>query len=451
MPFVNGKLDAWPSGTLPSGGTIPAPATTPTTAAIPTLSPTSEPTPDATDAPNQEYDLNLQRIKSSSVRNRNHDNSPFAETVMAEIPIEQLYGPRSVYLGNPGGNPENSFPVEEGGQFRTSCEFSHFAYDDPILYPNQPGVSHLHMFWGNTDVNAYSTYDTLIDSGSSTCNGQELNRTGYWAPAIFDGDGHVRIPERIVVYYKGYGLANGNAETYPAGAAMVVDDKIHRTPWDSGGTAGPGTGEASFMCSNQWRGNRVNLSSVIPFCDGSSEGGFPRTTLEMHIKFPNCWNGEDPSNPDNWLLAAEGGWFYSFCNELATFPNIEYIIVYPLDVGETTDGWFLASDVNPITFERGGQAGSTVHADWWGGWNPAVNEMWIDNCVNYSTDQPSGCGMGYLTDGGPDGENPDDGPALKFRPQYDGPIKAPASTLFEELCATGRTINSTEEAAYCNP
>ena len=410
--------------------------------------------PTSADPSADPYAENLAMIRAATVRNSNHDDSPYRDTPMDNVPIEPLLGTRSEYLTEPGGNPENHFPDEGSGQFRVSCEFSHFAYDDPLVHPAQPGAAHLHMFWGNTDINAYTTYDTLLNSGSSTCNGQELNRTGYWAPAMFDADGNVRIPERIIVYYKGYGLAQGRSIPYPAGAAMIADNSVHITSWNEGGTAAPAdsddeTGDFSFYCADQYRGARENFSETIPVCDGSKFNPEWRVTLEMHVKFPNCWNRQDPSDPENWGLARIGGWFYSECEERATTPNIEYIIVYPLEYGETSEGWYIASDVVHHNPDEIGPAGSSVHADWWGGWKPEINQMWVDNCVNPVVDEPAGCGMGYLTNGGPDSENPYDGPALKIRPQYEGPIKVPAEALFEQLCPTDRTLDSAQEAAYC--
>jgi hypothetical protein len=172
------------------------------------------------------------------------------------------------------------------GTFRISCEFLHFAYDDPLVYPNKPGAAHLHMYWGNTDVNAFSTFDTLFNSGSSTCNGMELNRTGYWAPAMFDAQGNVRIPDRIIAYHKGYGLANGASQVFPPKAAMVINDRVQRA--EMGGVAEP-----NFLCSDQFRAVRQKGSSTIPNCN---EGPY-RRTLEMRVKFGNCWNRNDPSNP----------------------------------------------------------------------------------------------------------------------------------------------------------
>ena len=393
------------------------------------------------------YDENLEMIKSASVRNTNHDDSPYLNTAMADIPTEALLGPRAEYLEVPGGNPEQSFPTENVGSFRTSCEFSHFAYDDPLVFPNQPGASHLHMFWGNTDANAYSTYDTLLNSGGSTCNGQELNRTGYWAPAMFDAEGNVRIPERIIVYYKGYGLANGASEVYPPGAAVIANENLHEV---SVGGVADFAGDVAFICTDQFRGfPKTPQGNTIPACGDTRREGV-RRVLEMHVKFPNCVDG-DAADPESWKKARQGQWFYSDCQDWTTFPNMEYIIAYPLENGETTEGWYLSSDVNMMSGELGTTPGESVHADWWGAWKPEVNEQWIDNCVNLQTDAKSGCGFGYLTDGGPDGNNPLPGPALKYRPQYEGVLKVPATTLYSELCSVDSTLSSPSEAAFCQP
>ena len=81
-------------------------------------------------------------------------------------------------------------------------------------------------------------------------------------------------------------------------------------------------------------------------------------------------------------------------------------------------------------------------------------ELWIDNCVNFVNDDgtPSGCGFGYLTDGGPDGSAPAEGPTLKMRPQFEGPFKISAEQLFAELCpGVERTYSKPEDAAFCLP
>jgi hypothetical protein len=420
----------------------------------------SAPTP--TPTPSSNYQSNLKLLQGATVRNRNLDNSAYRTTAMNNLPTgnsSPLLGSRSDYLGLPGGSPELGFPVKGVGTFRTACEFSHFGYDDPLVHPNKPGAAHLHMFWGNTDVNAYSTYNTLKDSGSSTCNGMELNRSGYWAPALFDDKGNVRVPERIIVYYKGYGPTRNKAQVYPPGAAMVVDDIVHRTPYTAGGTKGIYGDTVNFMCTDQYRGDKYNLSDTMPACVGDNEPG-KRKVLEMHVKFPTCLvNTAAPQDPKSWQLAKNGDWYYSDCQGGQQFPHIHYIIAYPLEAGDNTAGWYLSSDIDSTTRQRTKTGGSSIHADWWGGWHPGINKEWIDNCVKLSTDRNNdgqddvahSCGFGYLTDGGPSDNNPYPGRALKFRQQYTGPIKVAASTLYRELCPGGSAISTATAAAYCRP
>lgn len=400
-----------------------------------------------------DYRSNLDLLKGATVRNRNHDGSSYRTVAQADLVLADHYGPRSDYLRQPGGNPERSFPVRNGGQFRASCEFSHFGYDDPLVFPGQPGVSHLHMFFGNTDVNAFTTHDTLVNSGSSTCNGQELNRTGYWVPAMFDGDGNVRVPERIVVYYKGEGVSRGKSEVYPEGAALIATDNYNALPKDQGGTGGK---KVSFLCTDNFSTITNSGEQTLPSCDGSRYrvGEARWTVLEMNVKFPQCWNGQDPSDWTNFAPPG-GDWYGSYCTgEFGrNLPNMEYFVNYRVDPGENTADWFLSSDVDPTSFGLSkGRPGESIHGDWWGGWHPEVNQMWIDNCVNYKTSVASGCGKGYLTDGGPNGGAPYDGPALQLRPEYTGPYKVAADQLFSELCPTGgREYQRPEDAAYCHP
>ena len=462
---------------------------------------------------NDDYQDNLQMIRSASVRNTNHDNSAYRDVKQSELVQANHLGPRSDYLNDPG-QPEQSFPVVNGGQFRTGCEFSHFAYDDPILFPDQPGKAHLHMFFGNTDTNAYTTQETLEDAGSSTCNGQELNRSGYWAPAMLDGDGNARIPERVIIYYKGEGLANGmhpegdasfglpagvwpdccGSKLYERGMRNIAPnpDSVVEVPNSQGGTQGA----VNYKCSNNFSAFQfADGINDIPNCDGDyyvNTFGAPypatRVVLEMNIKFWNCFDpnhspadnqGRPETDWEAWKPAGpgRGQWFFSNCSDAYGiggpiydhYPSFEYFVNYVVEPGEDTSDWFLSSDVDPlsVTNPNGGTrtnpGGAAHHGDAWWEWHTETNQQWLDNCVNFSylafttTPTATGCGTGYLTDGGPDNNNPLPGPALQFRPQFDTPgtvDKYPLSQLFSELCLPlnpGRGFVNDESAAYCNP
>lgn len=410
---------------------------------------TSSPAPIANGFP-RNYEENLALIKASPVRNSNHDNSTFRNTASRDLVTIDHFGPRIDYVRSRNlghHSSERDFPFPQGGQFRTTCEFSHFSYDDPLIFPGKPGAAPLRVYFGNTDVNAFSTHDSLINSGSSTCNGQELNRTAYWVPAMFDADGNVRIPERVQIYYKGEGLTRGRAKAYPDGAAMIALTDPHKLPASRGGAPG----KFSFTCTDQFSGAKSPASNTIPNCDGNRFGNRFFAVLEMDVKFPQCWNGQDPTDWNNFFLPRSSGWYRSDCQGGTNLPNMEYQIAYRIERGENTRGWYLASDVDPRTFQRSGAPGNTIRGYWWGGWHKQINQMWVDNCTNFRNNQPSGCGNGYLTNGGPDGNSPRPGQALKLRPNFDGPVKVPARTLYQNLCRSDRPVGRGEDAAHCVP
>jgi hypothetical protein len=47
------------------------------------------------------------------------------------------------------------------GAFRMTCQAGQVLADDPVVYPGQPGKSHLHQFYGNESADAFSTYLSL--------------------------------------------------------------------------------------------------------------------------------------------------------------------------------------------------------------------------------------------------------------------------------------------------
>ena len=107
------------------------------------------------------------------------------------------------------------------GAFRFNCGAGQLLYDDPIMYPGQPGKSHLHQFYGNLGVNASSTYTSIRTTGDSTCAptpGAPVNRSGYWMPAMLDGAGNVVRPDRVLVYYKRLPKTNSRCTRTNVGA-----------------------------------------------------------------------------------------------------------------------------------------------------------------------------------------------------------------------------------------
>lgn len=388
------------------------------------------------------YSKNLERITSVNFRNTNHDNSKFTYTASNQLPLAELQTSYKDYYSE-ARKANGGFlrGLDNAGQFRVKCEFSHFAYDDPVVLPGQPGQSHLHMFFGNTHSNAYSSYETLIDSGSSTCNGQELNRTSYWVPAMLDADGNARVPENLLVYYKAYGPAVGSTVPYPKGMALVSGSAM-------ASKAQPGTvgnREIFFRCFNSAWNNPADKhknpqSATIPKCKKEHK-------LEMNVKFQTCWNGKDPADyksnasfSSTWPTSGE-------CpkSHPIRLPQMEYRIFWSAEShAGSSNSWFLSSDVN-IADESKLRSGNgiTIHGDWWGGWNQDINKAWIDNCVNVLT---ADCDEGLLADARLT-SNPK---ALKRRLEYTGQTTISGQALLKDLCFTGKVFSTPYSTALCD-
>lgn len=260
-------------------------------------------------------------------------------------------------LTEPAPRPDNGSSPE--GQFRLACEYSHFNYDDPIIYPGQPGKSHFHMFFGNTDTTAFTTDNTLINSGGGTCQGYELNRSAYWVPALLDGKGNAVVPFQIIIYYKT--KSPDSVIPMPQGLQMIGGNDLHYSfetrdelHWSCGGS-----------------GNKYNMTNRIPDCGGD--------VINASVQFPNCWDGVNLSKP-----APDYTSHLTYVNENQPcpsshpqrLPQISFLIYWRGT--DSVNGWHLSSDKLDAP---GATPGGSLHADWWGAWNDETIELWTFNCL----------------------------------------------------------------------
>ena len=252
-------------------------------------------------------------------------------------------------------NPAGSDTLEEG-TFRMRCAFSHFNYDDPIVYPNQPGAAHLHMYLGNTEVDHSSTSaERLRLAEQATCHGGPLNKTAYWVPSLiaplfqrsgdhsgpnrgfvidaderpvpvldlesgqpsyqavlptsnfevdiegnYDGDTNVTDAPNLYYKFTGFGTVPGEAnrrptQAFPPGLRMIAGVF---------GTIADPTRAIRWDCDatrRQFDGER--FLQHIPGCRlDNSDLGRPADfveTVRMQVFYPSCWNGVDLDSPDH--------------------------------------------------------------------------------------------------------------------------------------------------------
>ena len=357
---------------------------------------------------------NLALILSNATRNTQFDDNPFRDVPISDISVSDLTLNYDAYN-------EALLDTTNSGYFRVKCEVSHFAYDDPIVFPNQPGHAHLHMFFGNTSANAYSTFDSLLNSGTGTCNGEDLNRTAYWVPALLDSEGNALIPDQIMVYYKNDNFrlngANELVNPFPDNLRMIAGNAAATSPQ----TGFTGDWEAqptiSFACGPAYNSND-RRQALIPDCYGNDQ-------LEMQIAFPQCVNEEAGTyQPDQSHMSySENGYYGVRCPDShpTDISSIMYRIFFrPDEYGGSLTNLHLSSDVK---MDRILPGGTTAHADWFGAWHPGAMDLWVENCNNSQAD----CETGLL----------DRDPAISLVPRkrnfYESGYKAPATELVK-LC-----------------
>jgi hypothetical protein len=290
---------------------------------------------------------------------------------------------RSIVDLKPGGGTGT---VTGEGAVRILCNVARFAFDDPIVYQNQPGVSHLHQFFGNTAVNAFTTADSIANVGNGTCSGGIANRTGYWTPAMVDASGQIVPPTDwstgagTTIYYKvGYEMPASVITPAPTGLRMIAGDKTwsnatqnqERVWWTC---AGPGPG----------------FSATIPDCGDR---------VELVVIFPQCWDGVHLDSPDHkahmsypiYSNNANG----SRCPDKypTAIPEITELFYWTVPKGVKSSTWHISSDMD---VSRPG--GLSAHADWMMGWVPDVMKKLVTQCLNLNKDSGTNglCDNTYL-------------------------------------------------------
>ena len=281
--------------------------------------------------------------------------------------------------------PTSELAPPGDGAFRTACAISHMSYDDPIVYPDQTGRSHLHTFFGNTNVDATSTAESIRGSGNSTCRAGIANRSAYWVPTMIDTkDGTPLVPVGIGVYYKtSFYSGNANVQPIPAGLRMIAGDAA---------ASGPSpVFAARFKCIGGPSNQNDFYGPTIGNCDGGAE-------LWQEIFFPPCWDGRNLDSPDHnshmsYEVQNQSSPFEWRCpkSHPVLLPSITFNVVYAVPEANAALRWRLASD----TYGTAIPGGYSSHGDWFNGWISDVSDTFVRRCVQAKKD----CHSHLLGDG----------------------------------------------------
>jgi hypothetical protein len=240
----------------------------------------------------------------------------------------------------------------QGGvaQFVVECAPSHQAFDDPIVWPDQPGASHLHEFFGNAAVGA--SPDPASADGAATSCDQPRDTASYWAPALLSADGTRVEPLELVAYYRpAPGIDATTLVAYPPGLMMIAGDAHADGPQS--------TDVVGWTC-----GTGPTRADEPPQCPSGS-------SLRLVVTFPDCWDGEqlrlDGRGHDarqEHVVASAGA---CPASHPVALPQLEVAIDYP------------PVDPSGLSFASGPI--HTAHADFWNVWDQTALEDEVDLCL----------------------------------------------------------------------
>jgi hypothetical protein len=344
-----------------------------------------------------------------------HDNSTVAPA--DDIPSNFTVGDWiEASVGNPGCTTAGA-----DGKFRINCITSHLAYDDPILYPSQPGKAHLHQFFGNTLTNAHSTYSTLRTTGSGTCEGGPINRTGYWHPAMIrPQNNRVVKPSSYTIYYTvehfradicntdfGWNYA---AIMMPRGFSFIAGwpDYLVGHPTDPHVPTGtlldtPFKKQATGTNPHIWNvyddnGNDVSgpagtFEDLADMCIVTGFSSGPTVAdgdkLIGRFEMPTCWDGVN-------LTSATGRTHVTYPRQgggqigcPASHPHALAEVLFGLNFDHQGHAdfrqWYLSSDNGHGAPDAIYPGGHTMHTDWFGAWDQGVVDTFSERVLGLAS------------------------------------------------------------------
>lgn len=230
----------------------------------------------------------------------------------------------------------------DGGQFVVECDLARTANDDPIVHPGEPGASHLHEFFGSTEVDADSTGSSLV--GTPTTCDSRADAASYWAPALYR-DGQRVEPLWLTAYYRvAAGVRAEEVVAPPVGLAIVAGD-------------GRGAEVAGWGC-----GRGPTQSVAAPSCP-------PSAPLGLRVTFPDCWDGEHLDSADHRSHMAYSGPDGCEAPHSVPVPRLSIVVHYGIH-----------GDPGGLSLSSGDVA--TAHADFLNGWDEEELVTLVRACLH---------------------------------------------------------------------
>lgn len=245
--------------------------------------------------------------------------------------------------------PLSAPPAFASARFHIECDFVRHRQVDPIVSPGRRS-DHLHAFFGNTGVNAFSNYQQLLGAGT-TCN-HKGDKAGYWIPALYK-NGVIKKAVAGHFYYRGIHHTLSAIKAYPPGLKVVAGN-AHATRPQS-------TRVVAWSC----QGSSGTGRATIRDC---GIGG----RVKVLIKFPSCWDGVHKDSWDHkshmrYATRLGGGRRGCPRSHPVPVPELTMAISFPIRSG-------------PVRLSSG--PFYTMHGDLFNSWNQTSLKNLIHNCIH---------------------------------------------------------------------
>jgi hypothetical protein len=254
--------------------------------------------------------------------------------------------------GSGGSTPPATLPpnVVRVSEFLADCPFSHRLPDDPIVFPNMAGASHMHSFFGSVVTNANTTVNDLVNANSN-CN-PSIDKSSYWIPTLYNNNVPVE-PTTAVFYYLGEGVSDAliaTTQPLPFGLRIVAGNAKATGPND----------------------NTISRWSCLGAGDAGSGHDFVTcpagSMLESYLDFPHCWDGRNLDSADHKSHMAYPVNNACPASHPVVVPKLRQVMRYPING-------------NPANFRLASGPGYTMHGDFFNAW--PVDEMArrVNDCI----------------------------------------------------------------------
>ncbi|MEV6302971.1 DUF1996 domain-containing protein [Actinoplanes sp. NPDC051861] len=255
-------------------------------------------------------------------------------------------------FGTGGGTTTPTIPpgAVRVAEFLADCPFSHRLPDDPIIFPNLPGASHMHSFFGAAGVNAFSTVDSLLNANSN-CN-PSVDKSSYWIPTLYQNDVAVE-PVTGIFYYLGEGVRDdliAQTQPLPLGLRIVAGNAKATGPADNT--------ISRWSCLHA---GHVGSSPDFVNCPSG-------TMLESYLDFPHCWDGRNLDSADHKSHMAYPVGNACPASHPVVVPKLRQVMRYPVNG-------------DPARLRLASGRGFTMHGDFFNAWPVEEMARRVNDCI----------------------------------------------------------------------